>query len=101
MTSCNKNTIWSFICSRGGPRDGPPHPPTLGAPRGTRGAPRAPARSSTLAHVEPVDHVAVLARDRGAPDLVGPRHLAVAAVHLLADQREGMDPAAARHVPVP
>src|SRR5439155_1275219 len=25
---------------RGGPRHGPPHPPTLGAPRGTRGAPR-------------------------------------------------------------
>src|SRR2546421_2526604 len=33
-----------LICRRGGPRHGPPHPPTLGAPRGTRGAPRRPAR---------------------------------------------------------
>src|SRR5205085_2331307 len=27
---------------RGGPRHGPPHPPTLGAPRVSRGAPRSP-----------------------------------------------------------
>src|SRR2546425_1641691 len=98
MTSCNKNTIWSLICSRGGPRDGPPHPPTLGAPRGTRGAPRSPARSSILAHVEPVDHVAVLAQDRRAPDLVGPRQLVVVGVQLLVEQREGMDPGRPRQV---
>src|SRR2546422_832811 len=35
-----------LIRSRGGPRNGPPHPPTLGAPRGTRGAPRPHACSS-------------------------------------------------------
>src|SRR5207247_6635244 len=35
-----------LILSRGGPRYGPPRPPTLGAPRGTRGAPRPRARSS-------------------------------------------------------
>src|SRR5437764_2200920 len=34
------------IYRRGGPRHGPPHPPTLGAPRGTRGAPRFRSRSS-------------------------------------------------------
>src|SRR5256885_2649274 len=33
-----------LICRRGGPRHGPPHPPEFGAPRGTRGAPRRPAR---------------------------------------------------------
>src|SRR5438034_817921 len=31
-----------FRRSRGGPRYGPPHPPTLVAPRGTSGAPRYP-----------------------------------------------------------
>src|SRR5439155_20208605 len=34
-----------LISLRGGPRDGPPHPPALGTPRGTRGAPRSPAAS--------------------------------------------------------
>src|SRR5438876_9610662 len=92
MTSCNKNTIWSLICSRGGPRDGPPHPPTLGAPRGTRGAPRAPARSSTLPHVKPVDHVAVLAQDRRAPGPVGPAPLVAVCRQLLFQPPEGMDP---------
>src|SRR5438445_2151453 len=38
-----------LIGSRGGPRHGPPHPPALGAPRETRGAPRSRACSS--AHV--------------------------------------------------
>src|SRR5437016_3199385 len=38
--------IPSSIIPCGGPRYGPPHPPTLGAPRGTRGAPRPRARSS-------------------------------------------------------
>src|SRR5688572_13105684 len=33
---------------RGGPRRGPPHPPTFAAPRGTRGAPRSPAPSCAL-----------------------------------------------------
>src|SRR5438034_7496482 len=33
-----------LICLRGGPRHGPPHPPTLGASRETRDAPRSPAR---------------------------------------------------------
>src|SRR5919106_1374595 len=36
----------SVICPRGGPPHGPPHPPALGAPRGTRGAPRSLACSS-------------------------------------------------------
>src|SRR2546427_8047605 len=35
-----------LIRSRGGPRNGPPHPPTLRAPRGTRGPPRPHACSS-------------------------------------------------------
>src|SRR5438067_8845990 len=34
------------IARRGGPRHGPPDPPTLGAPREARGAPRPPARRS-------------------------------------------------------
>src|SRR5206468_12083767 len=33
-----------LICLRGGPRHGPPHPPTLGASRETRDAPRSLAR---------------------------------------------------------
>src|SRR6266545_2025897 len=33
-----------LIVPGGGARHGPPHPPALGAPRGTRGAPRSPAR---------------------------------------------------------
>src|SRR5439155_21318045 len=41
-----RSTARAFICLRGGPRHGPPRPPTLGAPRGTRGAPRPCARSS-------------------------------------------------------
>src|SRR2546429_4246078 len=36
----------AVICLRGGPRHGPPRPPTLGAPRETRDAPRPCARSS-------------------------------------------------------
>src|SRR5438309_4710166 len=36
-----------LICRRGGPRHGPPHPPTLRAPRETRGAPQRPARGSS------------------------------------------------------
>src|SRR3989440_3061708 len=36
----------ALICLRGGPRHGPPRPPTLGAPRETRDAPRPCARSS-------------------------------------------------------
>src|SRR5438445_596387 len=51
----------------GGPRHGPPHPPTLGAPPGTRGTPRSPAlgsapgnprHSSTCSLPDPL-HVAV------------------------------------------
>src|SRR2546425_7007574 len=41
-----RSTARALICLRGGPRHGPPRPPTLGAPRGTRGAPRPCARSS-------------------------------------------------------
>src|SRR5438445_2151454 len=41
--------VGRLIGSRGGPRHGPPHPPALGAPRETRGAPRSRACSS--AHV--------------------------------------------------
>src|SRR5207245_851248 len=37
-----------LIVLRGGPRDRPPHPPMLGAPRGTRGAPRSSACSSLV-----------------------------------------------------
>src|SRR6266436_3110284 len=40
-----------FIDSRGGPRHGPPHPPTLGAPRGTCGAPRPRASAGSSDHV--------------------------------------------------
>src|SRR5437762_3231054 len=41
-----RSTARGVIGSRGGPRNGPPHPPALGAPRETRGAPRPYARSS-------------------------------------------------------
>src|SRR5213594_2057940 len=69
-------------CLAWGPRHGPPYPPTLGAPRGTRGAPRshrllsmgAPtwppippnARSAPGEPVALLDHTACLAW--------GPRH---------------------------
>src|SRR4026209_2848558 len=119
ITSWSRNTSASFMSGRGGPRYGPPHPPAgserpggavalldvrfrgrplaLGAPRGTRGAPRPLAYSSDtsgrrLADVEPVDHVAVLAEDGRAPHLVGPRQLVVVGVQLLVEQREGVDP---------
>src|SRR5437867_10377234 len=42
---CWPNAMTGPLISRGGPRNGPPHPPALGAPRGTRGAPRSPASS--------------------------------------------------------
>src|SRR5437870_13438764 len=38
---------------RGGPRNGPPHPPTLGAPRGTRGAPRMTVARFAVRHRVP------------------------------------------------
>src|SRR5947207_1515274 len=41
-----RSTARALICLRGGPRHGPPRPPTLGAPRETRDAPRPCARSS-------------------------------------------------------
>src|SRR5262245_15287554 len=57
----NPARIWSsgraVMRSRGGPRYGPPHPPTLGAPRGTRGAPRSRARSSGLPPHGPVERL--------------------------------------------
>src|SRR5207302_1049092 len=37
-----------LIDHRGGPRNGPPRPPALGAPRETRGAPRCRAGSSII-----------------------------------------------------
>src|SRR5206468_7105199 len=70
-----------LICLRGGPRHGPPHPPTLGASRETRDAPRSLARERggprhgpphppTLgASRETRDAPRSLARERG-----GPRH---------------------------
>src|SRR5439155_14924293 len=47
----NAMTGSALMCPRGGPRDGPPHPPALGAPRETRRAPRPSARSSGAALV--------------------------------------------------
>src|SRR5438067_236259 len=41
-----RSTARAVIGSRRGPRNGPPRPPALGAPRETRGAPRPYARSS-------------------------------------------------------
>src|SRR5438876_6325130 len=49
MTRRPSSSGTALIGSRGGPRYGPPRPPTLGAPRGTRGAPRSRARSSARA----------------------------------------------------
>src|SRR3989449_9407230 len=46
VTTVSRPIGGRLICLCGGPRDGPPHPPTLGAPRGTRGAPRSSACSS-------------------------------------------------------
>src|SRR5919106_6646005 len=62
---------------RGGPRHGPPHPPTLGAPRGTRGAPRSPARSRRLSR---------LAAGQQVEDAHAYRH---ALGHLVEDHRVG------------
>src|SRR5437899_12835820 len=45
-TTRTPSSIAVLIRSRGGPRNGPPHPPTLGAPPGTRGAPPPHACSS-------------------------------------------------------
>src|SRR2546425_12637294 len=46
----------NVIRSREGPRHGPPHPPTLGARRETRHAPRsrAPSSQALRAHVRPL-----------------------------------------------
>src|SRR2546425_1343006 len=46
VTTVSRPIGGRLICLRGGPRNGPPHPPTLGAPRDTRGAPRSSACSS-------------------------------------------------------
>src|SRR5881296_1427108 len=46
VTTVSRPIGGRLICLCGGPRDGPPHPPTLGAPRGTRGAPRSRVCSS-------------------------------------------------------
>src|SRR3989442_4318553 len=49
MRSTPRAAMGALICLRGGPRHGPPRPPrppTLGAPRGTQGAPRPCACSS-------------------------------------------------------
>src|SRR5881296_1484245 len=61
VTTVSRPIGGRLICLCGGPRDGPPHPPseggyaplglprpTLGAPRGTRGAPRTSACSSIV-----------------------------------------------------
>src|SRR6267378_3352478 len=41
------------LIRRGGPRHGPPHPPTFGAPRETRGAPRSHASCMGPRHGPP------------------------------------------------
>src|SRR5882672_10109918 len=59
-----------FFNVRGGTRDGPPHPPTLLAPRLNRGAPRSRARSSRGRPRDgPPPHPTLLAPrlNRGAP----------------------------------
>src|SRR5947209_12124782 len=63
-----------LILSRGGARYGPPRPPTLGAPPGTRGAPRPRARPSE----EPArdDHAV---HPRGAPPGAAHPRLAIPA----------------------
>src|SRR4030095_17163643 len=51
--------------------------------------------------VEPLDHVAVLGQDRGAPDLVGARELVVVRVQLLVEQRELADTRRLGQPPLP
>src|SRR5213596_127436 len=48
VTTVSRPIGGRLICLCGGPRDGPPHPPMLGAPRGTRGALRSSACSSLV-----------------------------------------------------